>query len=241
MKKKLASIVLCVTAILSLNACSCKHEWAEATCTEPKICTVCGETDGEATGHISGNWVEKDIDFDKAVRTNEKKCTVCGKTMETDTIRMDKLYDGRLFLFTAEEFTSRLKTVFDDLGDIEYKTTYVKDLSGMGPACIISNKAENIAAISMLNKYSSTGAATHGASNITGMFCYFYSDSDQLTAEAMMAIVLACDPCMDLDDGRECCSSIIENGKTGTSYRTDGLSYFLTQAGGDWILGIKIS
>lgn len=241
MKKKFVSIILCVAAILSLSACGCNHEWADATCTEPKTCTLCGETDGEAAGHISGNWVEADTDFNNAVKTSEKRCTVCDEALETNTIQMDKLYEGKLFLFTAEEFANRLNAVLDNLGDIEYKTKYVKDMSGMGPACIISNKTENIAAISMLNKYSSTGAATHGVRNITGMFCYFYSDSDQLTAEAMLAIVLACDPSMNLDDGRKCCSSIIENGSTGTSYRIDGLSYFLTQAGEDWILGVKIS
>lgn len=28
-----------------------EHQWKEATCTEPKTCTVCGKTEGEALGH----------------------------------------------------------------------------------------------------------------------------------------------------------------------------------------------
>ena len=34
-----------------------EHSWTEATCTMPKTCTVCGETEGEALGH---QWSEAD-------------------------------------------------------------------------------------------------------------------------------------------------------------------------------------
>ena len=40
------------------------HEWQAATCTEPKTCKTCGETEGEALGH-----------------TGTTKCTRCGETL----------------------------------------------------------------------------------------------------------------------------------------------------------------
>ncbi len=46
------------------------HSWADATCTEPKTCSVCGETEGEALGH---SWAD-------ATCTEPKTCSVCGKT-----------------------------------------------------------------------------------------------------------------------------------------------------------------
>ena len=46
------------------------HDWADATCTEPKTCTRCGETEGEALGH---DWAE-------ATLTEPKTCTKCGAT-----------------------------------------------------------------------------------------------------------------------------------------------------------------
>ena len=63
---KKTRIVICVVFILLicivlLVGCggsktqTCKHEWKEATCTEPKTCSKCGETDGEVLGH---NWQE---------------------------------------------------------------------------------------------------------------------------------------------------------------------------------------
>ena len=47
----------------------CEHNWADATCTAPKTCTVCGATDGEALGHS----------FAPATCTAPKTCA-CGAT-----------------------------------------------------------------------------------------------------------------------------------------------------------------
>lgn len=44
------------------------HGWKAATCTSPKICTVCGTTEGGIPGH---SWQE-------ATCTEGKTCTVCG-------------------------------------------------------------------------------------------------------------------------------------------------------------------
>ena len=46
------------------------HTWEEATCTEPRTCSVCGETEGEALGHT---WIE-------ATCLTPKTCSVCGET-----------------------------------------------------------------------------------------------------------------------------------------------------------------
>jgi hypothetical protein len=47
-----------------------EHNYADATCTAPKTCTVCGATDGEALGH---SWVD-------ATCTDPKTCSVCQAT-----------------------------------------------------------------------------------------------------------------------------------------------------------------
>ena len=46
------------------------HTWADATCSAPKTCTVCGVTEGEALGH---DWEDADCD-------TPKTCKVCGLT-----------------------------------------------------------------------------------------------------------------------------------------------------------------
>ena len=70
MKKKM----ICGLAFISMSAlltgCHMKHEWAEATCTEPRTCSVGGETEGEALGHT---WAE-------ATCEEPETCSVCGET-----------------------------------------------------------------------------------------------------------------------------------------------------------------
>ena len=46
------------------------HTWTNATCTAPKTCNVCGETEGEALDH----------DWTDATCTASKTCAVCGET-----------------------------------------------------------------------------------------------------------------------------------------------------------------
>lgn len=49
------------------------HQWIEATCTEPRTCGKCGETEGEALGH---QWLA-------ATCTAPQTCSVCGMTEGT--------------------------------------------------------------------------------------------------------------------------------------------------------------
>lgn len=49
--KKILCIFMTAILLVSITACSHEHEYSEATCIEPKTCTICGETDGEALGH----------------------------------------------------------------------------------------------------------------------------------------------------------------------------------------------
>lgn len=62
--------MLCVTLALVLTGCGHEHTWIEATCTEPKTCTECGNTEGEALGH---SWID-------ATCAAPKTCTICAKT-----------------------------------------------------------------------------------------------------------------------------------------------------------------
>lgn len=56
-----------------LGECTGEHTWAAATCTEPKTCSVCYKTEGEALGH---SWDENST------------CTVCGKSNKITDIQV---------------------------------------------------------------------------------------------------------------------------------------------------------
>ena len=67
--RKTAMLLLAALTLL----CGCQtheHTWTGPTCTEPKTCTQCGETEGEPLGH----------DYSEATCTEPKTCTRCGQT-----------------------------------------------------------------------------------------------------------------------------------------------------------------
>lgn len=68
-KKFLASL-LPVFLIFVFTACGCKHEWSEATCLSPKICNLCGVTEGKPIEH---SYMDANCD-------NPKRCSFCDAT-----------------------------------------------------------------------------------------------------------------------------------------------------------------
>ena len=59
-----------VVNLTGLPGLPCQHEWVEATCTTPRTCSLCGETDGEPLGH---SWKNADC-------TTPRTCSLCGET-----------------------------------------------------------------------------------------------------------------------------------------------------------------
>lgn len=68
--RKLLMAALALTMLFGLSGCQCGHEWTDADCVNPQICTKCGETSGEALGHT---WKEANYQ-------DPEICTVCGET-----------------------------------------------------------------------------------------------------------------------------------------------------------------
>lgn len=62
-----AVFIICTAAAISLT---CSHEWSDATCSAPKTCKLCGETEGESLQH----------QWEAATCASAKKCAFCGLT-----------------------------------------------------------------------------------------------------------------------------------------------------------------
>ena len=62
-----------------IPAPECEHSWKEATCTAPKTCTACGETEGEALGHAEEEVPGKAPTCTEAGYTEGKICSVCNE------------------------------------------------------------------------------------------------------------------------------------------------------------------
>ncbi|MCR5138426.1 MAG: FHA domain-containing protein [Oscillospiraceae bacterium] len=57
-----------------------EHVWTDATCTEPKTCSLCGETEGEALGH----------DYGSTTFFKTGTCSRCGEKNPDDLATWDK-------------------------------------------------------------------------------------------------------------------------------------------------------
>ncbi len=69
----LLSLSLLLGALFALSSCGgkkeCDHEWYAATCTAPKTCKLCSETEGEALGHTGGT----------STCTEKARCSRCSE------------------------------------------------------------------------------------------------------------------------------------------------------------------
>ena len=95
MKKVLSLIAILCMSLVFFVGCDflsqftktpCEHNWVDATCTEPKTCSECGETDGEPNGHTEETIAGKAATCTEAGLTEGKKCTVCGETTVQQTV-----------------------------------------------------------------------------------------------------------------------------------------------------------
>ena len=105
--KKLLTLLLALAMVLCLASCqylpegfqsaidnfmgmfgedtTCEHDWVDATCTAPKTCSKCGETDGEANGHTEEIVAGTAATCTEDGLTDGKKCSVCGVTTVEQT------------------------------------------------------------------------------------------------------------------------------------------------------------
>lgn len=67
MRKRIVLLYSIILVCFLFGACQCEHEWVDATCATPKMCTKCNETEGKPLGH---SWIEADC-------TIAKRCSVC--------------------------------------------------------------------------------------------------------------------------------------------------------------------
>ena len=95
MKKVLSLIAILCLVLVCFAGCDiinqlietpCEHDWADATCTAPKTCSLCGTTDGEALGHTEEIVAGTAATCTESGMTDGKKCAVCGVTTVEQTV-----------------------------------------------------------------------------------------------------------------------------------------------------------
>ena len=70
MRKAIEELFVILIVTIIMTGCGCNHEWEEATCLNPKTCSLCGKQEGSMTAH---SWKEANC-------TDAKTCEVCQAT-----------------------------------------------------------------------------------------------------------------------------------------------------------------
>ncbi|MBE6958498.1 MAG: hypothetical protein E7447_05040, partial [Ruminococcaceae bacterium] len=109
----------------------CEHNWADATCTAPKTCTLCGETEGTALGHSHNAVVTAPTCVDGGYTTYT--CTACGDKYvadKTPATGEHNYVDGVCSVCGAEEPVTGPETA-DDLVFLQAPSLSFQDYIGM--------------------------------------------------------------------------------------------------------------
>lgn len=114
--KRLISFALVLAFIFSMAACGCKHEWQEATCTAPKTCSLCDETEGEVAGHQPSAQTVANVDPANLSMTLETACAQCGEVLESTTSATGVAPVGSVFAVSADEWYDCLLTNVKNFG-----------------------------------------------------------------------------------------------------------------------------
>lgn len=98
--------------LLIILALPCPHEWTKATCTAPRMCSICGATEGEPLPHTKGEWkVTKEATL-VDTGTEELVCSVCGQVLDRrDTEKKSPQVNGKTFNFTDEELIEWIESI----------------------------------------------------------------------------------------------------------------------------------
>ncbi len=130
--KKMFCIFMTAIILVGITACSHEHEYSEATCTEPKTCTICGETEGEALGHTV------DIGI----------CSRCGEAVaKEDLLAIDDMLNA------IEDYDNEINAYIEkgnDAYSFEDKMEYYKEA-----AAICDNRKMTLVKVAnIVSKYS---------------------------------------------------------------------------------------
>lgn len=199
------------------------HEWAEATCTAPKTCRLCGLAEGEALGHTSGEAKET---YNESIGIWETQihCGRCGEILESASVSQDTLYNGTYFCFSPVEFITRLEGKFQTILGGGYKTQW-DDTDELTLRYRIQKGESTLAELTFLEQSDNLPADARQWQNAMTQICCLYSENTATVADIWVttcAITLACEPALTLEES----DAMVEKIWNDTYYH-GGLCYTL--------------
>lgn len=215
-----------------------EHEWMDATCTAPETCSICGETQGEALEHIPGESKFITYNFVLASETRDQHCEICGETYDIVDVPLDSLYKDNRFLFTVDEFVDRLNYIFVDeyeLSDCEASVT--RENGSL--AVEITRYSESVFVFFMEDDETmieSTDTAT--INNIIVVAEDTYTEA----IYGWMGVIMTCDPSVTNSESVEILTEALNTAITPAidTYDNNGITYSAAETEGLMMFGIRL-
>ncbi len=213
------------------------HKWKKATCTKPKTCKECGQTEGKPLGHKLKGWKDKGFDSTFSNRVYVKTCSRCKKTIKKKTEKVTSFLENEKLTISPDTYTKVFEKRLRELNDSDYTlheeydyklTVYsIRDSNDkMVGQLSFSLKDKNLDPTLLYTEPLNYGVVVMLDNN--------QSNYDKKMARFLVAMIEACDPSLDWDSVGEIVKEIDEQGsssKNGFAYsRTKNGGYTLLQA-----------
>ena len=235
MKRIISAVLLLVMCCALLTGCFCKHEWNDATCTTPTTCALCGKTEGNATGHIEGDLVEGEVDFDAKTVNSYQSCKVCGEFLHSETTNLSSFISGSYFVFTPNQYNDALAARY---------SSYDFEIATLDSGALITKIYSSSGSLTGAIMYLTTGNESLKMSDVdstdcTGMICYWYTDDNAEIITLMQGILCLCDINLDDQGALDTLSDIIDSYEKGGCSK-NGLAYEITLNDGDFVFLVSV-
>lgn len=245
----LALIVTCLAVLLA--GCGCEHEWEDATCTAPKTCKLCEETEGEALGHTPGEWAITLEPVEGKAGLREQNCTACGDVVTTEDYTLSATHDGTNYTLTVAEYAERLDRI---LRQIRPELSCRVESNKKGNPCIYVFWQEEGYLTAIVPTTASEDALTDAAScpgklqNLMQLNTTQQTVGDNpipvfdLQMDTLQAMIMACDPQISGTEARQIVMDFVEGEEMYIIETRGSLEYyFFLSTLGQPILNLTLS
>lgn len=247
--KKMVCILMLAVSILLFAGCGCSHEWQEATCTEPKTCSKCGEIEGEALGHVPGDWEDGEIDFILEKKQENRYCSVCGEMLDTKSVPVTVFFHDGIFDMTVVDFSERLETQLKNIAEILEKNYRVEctidDVEGAVCTVINEDTNEESARVVFTVASQTVGGSASFLKDINSTFANIGSQINSVDdeIEIIAGIIMTCDPTLSFSEALDVYAAMIDDYYMGQQAsgceEQNGIRYYYTEyTGGSFLVVI---
>lgn len=239
----IVSIFCAALLLMSLSACSCRHEWTDATCTEPKVCSKCGETEGDALGHSWGSWKVGKKATATESGTKEQTCSRCGKTQTTSYAIESLVEEGHLLLSPKDFCVLLTQNLYCQQAELNKRAgEMVAGVTGVGGFDPNYTDGEAIAAILFSDGEVVMDAEDENSASIKILTVKFFTEDEDKIAKTMMGIIETCDVAADTVQAGNIGKQIVRAYQEGNVYNDEaGITYGLTRVNGQYIFMITFN